>query len=39
VGSGCGLWVTSTATAGLALAILALGEPLDRLLASRRRNR
>jgi putative Mg2+ transporter-C (MgtC) family protein len=37
VGSGCGLWVTSAATAALALAILALGEPLDRLLRSRRR--
>ena len=37
VGAGCGLWVTSAATAGLALAILALGEPLDRVLRARRR--
>lgn len=37
VGAGCGLWGTSAATAALALAILALGEPLDRLLGTRRR--
>lgn len=37
VGAGCGLWISSAATAGLALVILALGEPLDRLLAIRRR--
>ena len=36
VGAGCGLWVTSAATAALALGILALGEPVDRLLRARR---
>jgi putative Mg2+ transporter-C (MgtC) family protein len=36
VGAGCGLWVSSGATAALALVILSLGEPVDRLLASRR---
>ena len=38
VGAGCGLWVTSAATAALGLAILALGEPLDRLVAARRKD-
>lgn len=38
VGAGCGLWATSTVTAGLALGILALGEPLDRWLSRRRRD-
>ena len=37
VGAGCGLQITSAATAALALGILALGEPLDRLLARHRR--
>ena len=37
VGAGGGLWITSAATAALALVILALGEPLDRLLRTRRR--
>ena len=36
VGAGCGLWITSAATALFALIILALGEPIDRLLAHRR---
>lgn len=36
VGAGCGLWLTSTATAFLSLGILALGEPLDKLLRGRR---
>lgn len=38
VAAGCGLWLTSAATAALALGILALGEPLDKLLRSRRRD-
>lgn len=38
VAAGCGLWLTSSATAALALAILALGEPLDKLLRGRRRD-
>ena len=37
VGAACGLLITSAATGALALVILALGDPLDRLLASRRR--
>lgn len=37
VACGGGLWITSTATAVLALGILALGEPLDRLLRKRRK--
>ena len=36
VGTGCGLWITSAAAAALALVILALGEPLDHLLRTRR---
>jgi putative Mg2+ transporter-C (MgtC) family protein len=36
VGAGGGLWITSSATALLALAILALGDPLDRWLRARR---
>lgn len=39
VAAGCGLWLTSAATAALALGILALGEPLDKLLRSRRRDK
>ena len=39
VAAGCGLWLTSSATAVLALVILALGEPLDRLLRGRREER
>jgi putative Mg2+ transporter-C (MgtC) family protein len=38
VGAGCGLWRTSSATVVLALVILALGEPLDRLLRTHRDN-
>jgi putative Mg2+ transporter-C (MgtC) family protein len=37
VGAGCGLWLTSGAAVVLALVILALGEPLDRLLRTRRK--
>jgi len=37
VATGCGLWLTSAATAGLALIILALGDPLDKLMRGRRR--
>ena len=36
VATGCGLWLTSSTTAALALIILALGEPLDKLLRGRR---
>jgi putative Mg2+ transporter-C (MgtC) family protein len=36
VGAGCGLWRTSSAAVVLALVILALGDPLDRLLRTRR---
>ena len=36
VAAGCGLWLTSSAAVVLALVILALGEPLDRLLRGRR---
>jgi len=36
VAAGCGLWLTSAATVALALIILALGEPLDKLLRGRR---
>ena len=36
VAAGCGLWLTSSAAVLLALAILALGEPLDKLLRKRR---
>ena len=38
VAAGCGLWVTAAASAGLALGILALGEPLDRLLRGRKKD-
>jgi putative Mg2+ transporter-C (MgtC) family protein len=38
VGAGCGLWRTSGAAVVLALAILALGDPLDRLLRGRKAN-
>lgn len=38
VGAGCGLWRTSSAAVVLALVILALGDPLDRLLRTRRRD-
>ena len=37
VGAGCGLWRTSGAAVVLALVILALGDPIDRLLRNRRR--
>lgn len=37
VGAGAGLWLTSSAAAVLALTILALGEPIDRLLRGVRR--
>jgi putative Mg2+ transporter-C (MgtC) family protein len=35
VAAGCGLWLTSSAAVLLTLGILALGEPLDRLLRNR----
>jgi putative Mg2+ transporter-C (MgtC) family protein len=38
VAAGCGLWVTSSAAVVLALVILALAEPLDRLLRTRRQD-
>jgi putative Mg2+ transporter-C (MgtC) family protein len=38
VAAGCGLWLTSTAAVVLTLGILALGEPLDRLIGKRRRD-
>jgi putative Mg2+ transporter-C (MgtC) family protein len=38
VGAGCGLWLTSGAAVVLALVILALGEPLDRLLRTHRKD-
>ena len=38
VGAGCGLWRTSGAAVVLALVILALGDPIDRLLRNRRRD-
>jgi putative Mg2+ transporter-C (MgtC) family protein len=38
VGAGCGLWRTSSAAVVLALVILALGDPIDRLLRNRRRD-
>lgn len=37
VAAGCGLWMTSGAAVLLALGILALGEPLDRLLRRRKK--
>ena len=37
VAAGCGLWLTSSAAVVLALVILALGEPLDRFLRTRRK--
>jgi|SRR5829696_4814320 len=37
VAAGCGLWRTSTAAVVLALLILGLSDPLERLLAGRRR--
>ena len=36
IAAGCGLWITAAASAGLTLTILALGEPIDRLLRGRR---
>ena len=36
VATGCGLWLTSSTAAALALIILALGDPLDKLLRGRR---
>lgn len=39
IAAGCGLWITASSSAGLALTILALGEPLDRLLRGRRKSR
>jgi putative Mg2+ transporter-C (MgtC) family protein len=38
VAAGCGLWVTSSAAVVLALAILALADPVDRLLRGRRKD-
>jgi putative Mg2+ transporter-C (MgtC) family protein len=37
VGAGCGLWRTSSAAVVFALVILALGDPLDRLLRTRKK--
>jgi putative Mg2+ transporter-C (MgtC) family protein len=37
VGVGCGLWFTSIAAVVLTLGILALSEPVDRLMRGRRR--